>query len=112
MTRELRAKPEKVFKAYIAMFMRHLCEPLEEDADRFSDGVPLEGLSRHHVLTRIGMMALIRKKVGLQCSKLYGTFIFLETCALNVAVFVSTYVVVDPTTHIHANEYDGSDLES
>merc|ERR1712238_459343 len=29
----------------------------------FADGVPREGLSRQHVLTRIGIMSLIRKKV-------------------------------------------------
>ncbi|CAB4062385.1 CHD4 [Lepeophtheirus salmonis] len=31
--------------------------------ETFADGVPREGLSRQHVLTRIGVMSLIRKKV-------------------------------------------------
>ena len=61
--RDLRAKPERVFKAYVSLFMRHLCEPIAENADKFADGVPREGLSRQHVLTRIGVIALIRKKV-------------------------------------------------
>ena len=48
------------------MFMRHLCEPDNEQAQAtgtFADGVPREGLSRQQVLTRIGIMSLIRKKV-------------------------------------------------
>lgn len=43
--------------------MRHLCEPGSNNAETFADGVPREGLSRQHVLTRIGVMSLIRKKV-------------------------------------------------
>ncbi|MEQ2242176.1 hypothetical protein ILYODFUR_033116, partial [Ilyodon furcidens] len=43
--------------------MRHLCEPGADGAETFADGVPREGLSRQHVLTRIGVMSLIRKKV-------------------------------------------------
>merc|ERR1712083_890991 len=42
---------------------RHLCEPGNENVETFGDGVPREGLSRQHVLTRIGVMSLIRKKV-------------------------------------------------
>merc|ERR1711990_1188703 len=34
-----------------------------ENSETFADGVPREGLSRQHVLTRIGVMSLIRKKV-------------------------------------------------
>ncbi|XP_022104217.1 chromodomain-helicase-DNA-binding protein 5-like isoform X2 [Acanthaster planci] len=63
LVRDLRGKPEKHFKAYVALFMRHLCEPGSDGADTFADGVPREGLSRQHVLTRIGVMSLIRKKV-------------------------------------------------
>jgi len=50
--------------------MRHLCEPIADSVDKFADGVPREGLSRQHVLTRIGIIALIRKKVShsVQCS--------------------------------------------
>lgn len=51
------------FRAYVSLFMRHLCEPGADGAETFADGVPREGLSRQHVLTRIGVMSLIRKKV-------------------------------------------------
>jgi hypothetical protein len=61
--RDLRGKSEKVFKAYVSLFMRHLCEPGADNSDTFADGVPREGLSRQHVLTRIGIMSLVRKKV-------------------------------------------------
>jgi len=64
--RDLRGKGEKVFKAYISLFMRHLCEPGADSAETFADGVPREGLSRQHVLTRIGIMSLVRKKVGVR----------------------------------------------
>jgi len=63
--RDLRGKSEKNFKAYVSLFMRHLCEPGADNAETFADGVPREGLSRQHVLTRIGVMSLIRKKVQL-----------------------------------------------
>lgn len=46
------------------MFMRHLCEPSNDtNQATFADGVPREGLSRQQVLTRIGIMSLIRKKI-------------------------------------------------
>jgi hypothetical protein len=63
LVRDLRLKSEKVFKAYASLFMRHLCEPGANREDHFNDGVPREGLNRHSVLTRIGTMALIRRKV-------------------------------------------------
>ncbi|KAG0414864.1 hypothetical protein HPB47_007982, partial [Ixodes persulcatus] len=63
LVRDLRGKSEKNFKAYVSLFMRHLCEPGVDNAETFADGVPREGLSRQHVLTRIGVMSLIRKKV-------------------------------------------------
>ncbi|ERL95354.1 hypothetical protein D910_12619, partial [Dendroctonus ponderosae] len=63
LVRDLRGKSEKNFKAYVSLFMRHLCEPGADNSDTFADGVPREGLSRQHVLTRIGVMSLIRKKV-------------------------------------------------
>merc|ERR1711874_821638 len=63
LVRDLRGKSEKCFRAYVSLFMRHLCEPGNENAETFADGVPREGLSRQHVLTRIGIMSLIRKKV-------------------------------------------------
>merc|ERR1711994_906143 len=62
LVRDLRGKSEKCFKAYVSLFMRHLCEPGNENVETFADGVPREGLSRQHVLTRIGVMSLIRKK--------------------------------------------------
>merc|ERR1719410_1304306 len=63
LVRDLRGKREKCFRAYTSLFMRHLCEPGNENSETFADGVPREGLSRQHVLTRIGVMSLIRKKV-------------------------------------------------
>ena len=65
LVRDLRGKCEREFKAYVSLFMRHLCEPGADNAETFADGVPREGLSRQHVLTRIGIMSLVRKKV--QC---------------------------------------------
>lgn len=53
-----------VLRAYVSLFMRHLCEPGADGAETFADGVPREGLSRQHVLTRIGVMSLIRKKAS------------------------------------------------
>ena len=50
-------------RAYVAMFLRHLCEPGTDNRETFNDGVPREGLQRTQVLTRIGIMSLIRKKV-------------------------------------------------
>merc|ERR1711994_951636 len=63
LVRDLRGKSEKCFRAYVSLLMRHLCEPGNENSETFADGVPREGLSRRHVLTRIGGMSLIRKKV-------------------------------------------------
>uniref|UniRef100_A0A672T7M2 Chromodomain-helicase-DNA-binding protein 5-like n=1 Tax=Sinocyclocheilus grahami TaxID=75366 RepID=A0A672T7M2_SINGR len=50
LVRDLRGKSEKEFR-YVSIEMT------------FADGVPREGLSRQHVLTRIGVMSLVRKKV-------------------------------------------------
>ena len=63
LVRDLRGKSERNFWAYVSLFMRHLCEPGADHAETFADGVPREGISRQHVLTRIGVMSLIRKKV-------------------------------------------------
>jgi len=63
LVRDLRCKSEKEFRAYVSLFMKHLCENTADNTETFSDGVPREGLSRHHVLSRIGIMSLIRKKV-------------------------------------------------
>lgn len=78
LVRDLRGKSEKIFKAYVSLFMRHLCEPGADNAETFADGVPREGLSRQHVLTRIGVMSLIRKKVS------YPTT--LQLCVCNFTV--------------------------
>lgn len=48
----------------MAMFLRHLCEPGTDNRETFNDGVPREGIQRTQVLTRIGIMSLIRKKVS------------------------------------------------
>ncbi|PFX26138.1 chromodomain-helicase-DNA-binding protein 4-like isoform X3 [Stylophora pistillata] len=61
--RDLRGKSDKAFQAYVSMFLRHLCEPGTDNRETFNDGVPREGLQRTQVLTRIGIMSLIRKKV-------------------------------------------------
>lgn len=63
LVRDLRGKSERHFRAYVNLFMRHLCEPGADNSECFADGVPREALSRQHVLTRIGVMSLIRKKV-------------------------------------------------
>uniref|UniRef100_A0A8B9TH67 DNA helicase n=1 Tax=Anas platyrhynchos TaxID=8839 RepID=A0A8B9TH67_ANAPL len=63
LVRDLRGKSEKEFKAYVSLFMRHLCEPGADGSETFADGVPREGLSRQQVLTRIGVMSLVKKKV-------------------------------------------------
>lgn len=53
--------------------MRHLCEPGADGAETFADGVPREGLSRQHVLTRIGVMSLVRKKVAVTQPQMPGS---------------------------------------
>ena len=58
-------------RAYVAMFLRHLCEPGTENRETFNDGVPREGIQRTQVLTRIGIMSLIRKKVQLCCHECF-----------------------------------------
>uniref|UniRef100_A0A669B657 Chromodomain helicase DNA binding protein 3 n=1 Tax=Oreochromis niloticus TaxID=8128 RepID=A0A669B657_ORENI len=63
LVRDLKGKTEKEFKAYVSLFMRHLCEPVADGAETFADGVPREGLCRQPVLTRIGVMSLLKKKV-------------------------------------------------
>ncbi|CAD5223983.1 unnamed protein product [Bursaphelenchus okinawaensis] len=63
LVKDLKCKSEKAFKAYASLFMRHLCEPGSDHIEHFNDGVPREGLNRQHVLARIGIMSLIRKKV-------------------------------------------------
>ncbi|PAV85356.1 hypothetical protein WR25_12784 isoform B [Diploscapter pachys] len=63
LVRDLKGKSERAFKAYTSLFMRHLCEPGADTQETYNDGVPREGLNRQHVLTRIGIMSLIRKKV-------------------------------------------------
>lgn len=71
LVRDLKCKSEQTFKAYLSLFMRHLCEPGSDNAETFADGVPREGLTRQQVLTRIGLLSLIRKKV-LEYEKING----------------------------------------
>ncbi|XP_057304729.1 chromodomain-helicase-DNA-binding protein 5-like isoform X2 [Hydractinia symbiolongicarpus] len=60
----LRGKTEKAFQAYTSMFLRHLCEPgMDSKQETYSDGVPREGVNRLQVLSRIGIMSLVRRKV-------------------------------------------------
>lgn len=63
LVRDLRGKSERHFWAYVSLFMRHLCEPGADQSETFADGTPREGFSRQHMLSRIGIMGLIRKKV-------------------------------------------------
>lgn len=39
LVRDLRGKSERNFKAYVSLFMRHLCEPGADNADSFADGM-------------------------------------------------------------------------
>ncbi|KAK4311650.1 hypothetical protein Pmani_016853 [Petrolisthes manimaculis] len=60
---DLLGKSEECFQAYTSLFMQHLCEP-NNNAETFADGVPREGIIQQHVLSRIAIMSLIRKKVS------------------------------------------------
>lgn len=57
----------------MSLFMRHLCEPVADGAETFADGVPREGLCRQPVLTRIGVMSLVKKKVRKSLSRVDAT---------------------------------------
>uniref|UniRef100_A0A0N4ZRZ9 PHD-type domain-containing protein n=1 Tax=Parastrongyloides trichosuri TaxID=131310 RepID=A0A0N4ZRZ9_PARTI len=61
---DLKSKSERAYKVYAALFLRHLCEDASTKSEFFSDGVPREGMNKHHVLSRIGMMGLIRRKIN------------------------------------------------
>ncbi|CAJ0577901.1 unnamed protein product, partial [Mesorhabditis spiculigera] len=63
LVRDLKGKSERAFRAYNSLFTRHLCEPGGDNQEAFNDGVPREGINRHHVLSRIGAMMMIRRKV-------------------------------------------------
>lgn len=52
-----------LYSAYVNMFMRHLCEPDTPTSTTYSDSVPKENASRQNILTRIGIMRLVRNKV-------------------------------------------------
>ncbi|CAF1121099.1 unnamed protein product [Adineta ricciae] len=82
LVRDLRCKSEKEFRAYVSLFMKHLCENITDNTETFSDGVPREGLSRHHVLSRIGIMSLIRKKVQ-EFETVNGTWSMPDQAPLN-----------------------------
>ena len=64
LSKDLRTKLPGAYKQYTNMFLRHLCEPGAQHGECFADGVPREGIVRAMVLTRIGIMSLIRKKVN------------------------------------------------
>ncbi|KAM9299290.1 chromodomain-helicase-DNA-binding protein 5 [Gastrophryne carolinensis] len=103
LVRDLRGKSEKEFRAYVSLFMRHLCEPGADGAETFADGVPREGLSRQHVLTRIGVMSLVRKKVQEfeQVNGKYSTPDMIPEGAENKKSF--EVVSSDPTTPVPAS---------
>ncbi|XP_068096607.1 chromodomain-helicase-DNA-binding protein 5 isoform X5 [Hyperolius riggenbachi] len=103
LVRDLRGKSEKEFRAYVSLFMRHLCEPGADGAETFADGVPREGLSRQHVLTRIGVMSLVRKKVQEfeQVNGKYSTPDMIPEGAENKKGF--DIVSSDPTTPVPAS---------
>ncbi|CAJ0577942.1 unnamed protein product, partial [Mesorhabditis spiculigera] len=63
LVRDLKGKSERAFSDYNDLFLRHLSEPGGENQGAFSDGLPREGINRHHVLSRIGAMMMIRLKV-------------------------------------------------
>lgn len=46
------------------MFMRHLCEPELPNSNTYSDGVPKDTIPRQNILTRIGIMRLLRNKAS------------------------------------------------
>ncbi|KAM3920975.1 chromodomain-helicase-DNA-binding protein 5 isoform 10-T10 [Leptodactylus fuscus] len=103
LVRDLRGKSEKEFRAYVSLFMRHLCEPGADGAETFADGVPREGLSRQHVLTRIGVMSLVRKKVQEfeQVNGKYSTPDMIPEGAESKKCF--DVVSSDPTTPVPAS---------
>ncbi|XP_069804984.1 chromodomain-helicase-DNA-binding protein 5 isoform X2 [Dendropsophus ebraccatus] len=103
LVRDIRGKSEKEFRAYVSLFMRHLCEPGADGAETFADGVPREGLSRQHVLTRIGVMSLVRKKVQEfeQVNGKYSTPDMIPEGAESKKCF--DVVSSDPTTPVPAS---------
>ena len=103
LVRDLRAKSERQFKAYVALFMRHLCEPGADSAETFADGVPREGLSRQHILTRIGVMSLIRKKVQ-EFEKINGCYSMPEIMNGPVLPVKVKKTAVDDTTKDEAKQ--------
>ncbi|XP_019855875.1 PREDICTED: chromodomain-helicase-DNA-binding protein 5-like isoform X1 [Amphimedon queenslandica] len=69
--KELRNKNEATFNAYVSMFMRHLCEPDTPNSVTHTDGVPKMSVPRQNILTRIGVMKLIKNKID-QYNELNG----------------------------------------
>lgn len=61
--RDLKHKSEKHLRAYTSLFFSHLCEPGDPSSLTFEDGVPKEGINVNQVLTRIGIISLIKRKV-------------------------------------------------
>ena len=79
--------------------MRHLCEPGADNAETFADGVPREGLSRQHVLTRIGVMSLIRKKVKSFVDRLFSFsfsfFLINSFCLIGARIRTHKRILLD-----------------
>ncbi|VEL40432.1 unnamed protein product [Protopolystoma xenopodis] len=63
---ELLSLPCEQLFAYTCLFMRHLYEPeaLDDTVALWSDGLPKEFVNGASVLSRVAMMAMIRKKVS------------------------------------------------
>uniref|UniRef100_A0A673B8R8 Chromodomain helicase DNA binding protein 3 n=1 Tax=Sphaeramia orbicularis TaxID=375764 RepID=A0A673B8R8_9TELE len=95
LVRDLRGKNREGFKAYVSLFMRHLCEPVADGAETFADGVPREGLCRQPVLTRIGVMSLVKKKVRTLTLMLTNSTAHIpkDSCASVVTFFLFFFFV-------------------
>ena len=102
--RDLRGKSEREFKAYVSLFMRHLCEPGADSGENYADGVPREAISRQSVLTRIGIMSLVRKKVWLNIYLVYFIYCFFSLVLL--FIIFSSYTEISHvlrTRHLFVN---------
>uniref|UniRef100_A0A8C6SHF6 Uncharacterized protein n=1 Tax=Neogobius melanostomus TaxID=47308 RepID=A0A8C6SHF6_9GOBI len=94
LVRDLKGKSEREFRAYVSLFMRHLCEPGADGAETF------------HVLTRIGVMSLVRKKVQefehvngkLSCPDLIPIGMELKKLTESVSSDPNTPVPASPVT--------------
>ena len=67
------------------MFMRHLCEPEVPNTECYADGVPKNSIPRQNILTRIGMLRLIKNKVSI-------IIIFMRPLLLSIYPFILLYI--------------------